>query len=225
GDDALSVDNSRIDVVAPLDRIRVGLSGRRNFYVEKALAANPVIEVSPVSNGNDVIVCGCDRLPPNGNVLLLPDAARPLAAGMLAVVKPNHPVASDLLVAAAIASPTSGVEKGDVIVRAGDVPAVVASERDGRRIVELRFEPAAENAITTAFPILVANAIRWLDGRQGNATQLQAGEPLRWPLPEAEGQTAIAVTGPDGEPRAAQVTGRMLTVVDTGLPGVYTVRA
>jgi Ca-activated chloride channel homolog len=222
-DDSLAVDNSRIDVVPPVERIRVGFSGPKNYYVEKALAADSAIAVLPASSGLDVLVCGCDQLPPHGNILRLSDAARPLAAGSLAVVSPNHPVASDLLFAGAIARPTSGAENGETIVRAGDVPAVVAVERDGRRVVEFRFEPAAENAITTAFPILVANAIRWLDGRQGNATQIQAGEPLRWTLPE--GATAVAVTGPDGKARAPQVAGRTLTVVDTRAPGVYTVRA
>ena len=223
GEDALSIDDTRADVVPGRERIRVGLSGRRNFYVEKALAANSAVAVSPVSDGgSDVIVCGCDQLPSTGNVLLVPDGARASEPGVLAVVKPSHPVASELVFAGAVANPTAGREKGDIIVRAGDVPAVVASERDGRRVVELRFQPAAESAISTAFPILIANAIRWLDGRQRNATQLQAGEPLRWVM--REGQNAVTVIGPEGKARSSQVAGRMLTVVDTGLPGIYKVR-
>ena len=222
--DALALDNVRADVAPPIERIRVAFSGRKNFYVEKAIAANPALAISTVSNDSDVIVCACDRLPAAGNVLLLPDSVRPRPqdAGVLAVAKPNHPIASDLEFAGTIASPTTGVDNGDVVVRAGNVPAVLASERDGRRVVELRFVPSAESAIGAAFPILVANAIRWLDGRQINATQLDAGEPLRWILPP--GQTTATVTGPDGNARTAQITGRSLTVVDTATAGVYTVR-
>jgi len=153
----------------------------------------------------------------------VPDGGRVLDAGFLSVVKPEHPIASSLSLAQLVATPrATGVESGDVIVRAGGAAAVIASERDGRRLVELRFEPVQETAMSTAFPILIANAIRWLDGRRDNATQVLAGEPLHWTLPNET--RSVAVTGPDGKTRAAQVHGQNVTVADTGMPGVYTVR-
>ena len=221
GSDALPVDDSRMDIVPPAVRIRVALAGRRNFYIERALAANPMIAITTSAVDADVVVCGCDRLPTAGNALMLPDSNPPSDARVLSVVKPDHAIASELSFADAVASPTPGIVNGEVVVRAGDVPAVVASERDGRRIVELRFEPAPENAVNTAFPILIANAVRWLDGTRDNATQLDSGEPLRWTVPDARNPL---VTGPDGKTRAAQVSGRTLTVVDTAQPGLYTVR-
>jgi Mg-chelatase subunit ChlD len=230
-DDALSVDNERREIAAPLDRIRVWRAGRTNVYIDKALTANPAVAPAASFDVADVIVCGCAEPPGSGNVLFVADGGRVLDAGFLAVVKPEHPIASSLSqgslgslasLAQRVATPRAGVESGDVIVRAGDAAAVIASERDGRRLVELRFEPTQETAVSTAFPILIANAIRWLDGRLENATQVQAGEPLRWTLPNET--SSITVSGPDGKPRAAQVRGQNVTVADTGMPGVYTVR-
>src|SRR4029079_169557 len=127
--DALGIDNARMDVVPPFERIHVALLGQTNFYVEKAIAADPALAVSAVSDGSDVLVCGCDQPPPAGNVLLLPGSAPQSAAGLLAVVQPNHPIASDLRFAGASARVVPGVANGGAVVQAGDLPAVVASER------------------------------------------------------------------------------------------------
>jgi uncharacterized membrane protein/Mg-chelatase subunit ChlD len=222
-DDSLSIDNRRSDVALPFEPIRVGLRGRTNVYVQKALAANSTVALEPSSKVVDVIVCGCAEPPPTGNILLLPGGARTLDGGLLAVVNQDHPIASNLSFAEVAANPTAGLASGDVVVRAGGVPAVVAFERDGRRIVDLRFEPDTDTAVSTSFPILIANAIRWLDGRRDTPTQLVAGEPLQWTAPAAIG--GISVSGPDGNARAAQIRGRSVTVVDTGMPGIYTVRS
>ncbi|HUK34809.1 MAG TPA: BatA domain-containing protein, partial [Vicinamibacterales bacterium] len=171
-EDALAVDNQRTDVVPPVEPIRVRVAGRSNFYVDKALASDATITRQPSQDADELIVCGCEEPPPTGDVLLLRAGARRFDAAPLVVANPDHPIASALFFADTIASLAAGPENGDVIVRAGGVPAVVASERGGRRIVDIRFEPGPETAVNSAFPILIANAIRWLDGRGGNSTQL-----------------------------------------------------
>ncbi len=221
-DDALPIDDERRDVVAPFEPVRVRLEGARNFYVEKALAANASVAVVGAGEAADVIVCGCDRLPPAGNVLRIPDRVPVSSGAALTVVAPLHPLATDVPLADTIVSPAAGVVDGDVVVRAGGAPAIVASDRDGRRVVDFRFPPAPEAAIGAAFPILVANAVRWLDGRQDNPTAVVAGEPLRWIVPEPAGGTEVV--GPDGRTRPAQISGRTMTVADTTLPGIYVVR-
>jgi Mg-chelatase subunit ChlD len=223
-DDALAADNLRTEVVPSRERIRVAFAGRKNFYIEKAIAADSSIVLAPSTTVADVVVCGCDSLPPTGNVLLLPDNVAVSDTVALAISSPDHPIAAGVFFADAVAAATSGVANGGAVVaRAGDAPVVVASEHDGRRIVELRFQPSPDMAIGTAFPILVANAVRWLDGRQGNATQVQEGEPLRWAV--ADTSSAVSVIGPDGKTRASQIADRALTVLETGMLGVYTVRS
>jgi Mg-chelatase subunit ChlD len=244
GEDALDADNRRWTVVPPLKRVRVAIVNRGSPFLEKALAVNPAVSLQNVpfdrveqtsrtkaepAQPPDVVVCeGCRELPRSRGVLIVPPGAGSLGPAALTVVRPDHPIATSLdfggLFGVSMTAHIVAFD-GDVIVRVGDQPAVVAYEHDGQRIVEFRLDVTRSDlALSTAFPILVANAVDWLAARNENPLEIESGEPLRWTLPEAPASDGISVTGPDGRPRHAQLLGRRLTIVETDLPGVYRVR-
>src|SRR4030095_12517468 len=69
------------------------------------------------------------------------------------------------------------VEDADVIVRAGATPIVIARQAQGRRMVTLNADLRDPDfPLTTAFPVLVANAIEWLGS--SNETPLANGIAL-----------------------------------------------
>jgi hypothetical protein len=237
-DDALRVDNLRFTVTPPVDRIRALLVTRGNFFLERVLAARPGLALDVRAPGwpfdgqsRDVIICdGCRDLPPGdaGVLLIAPSGAPPAARGAeLALVDRDHPVARSLDVAgiAADALPEITRTGAAVILRAGRFPVVTAYERDGRRVVEWSLDLAASNLpFSTAFPVLVANAVDWLAVRGESPGEVVAGEPLRWAVAAPRLLSGVTVAGPDGQPVPFRVSGRQLAVGVTDAPGAYRVR-
>lgn len=247
-DDALDADNSRFTVVPPLARIGVMLSTPGNFFLEKVLAANPrialeMVEPDRASNrvgaserraggaGVDVIVCdGCVEPPGRDEAtLLVAPRASPLAPAALAISTPGHAIAASLEFGELLVTPLTFpgmTTQGDVILRAGGQPVAVAYERDGRRIVELRLDLAAPDlALSTAFPVLIANAIDWLAEQDENRLEQTPGFLAQWRLPGLFASDQVSATAPDGRPARVSLQGRHLVIADTDLPGPYRVHS
>jgi hypothetical protein len=111
---------------------------------------------------------------------------------------------------------------GTVVAQAGGAPAIIASETDARRVVELRLDPdVGPFPFSAAFPVLVANILDWLAG-DGRARELTAGEPLRLRLgPQPERPQLIA---PDGRVVDSAFSDGILSSSDTASAGLYRVR-
>ena len=248
-DDALAVDNARFALIPPAQRLRVAVfeapapsqadqrvrndsTDTRDTFFTYALSVNRDVSIErprpETLRDFDVIVCNqCGELPPTrSSVLMIPAATASLEPGLLTVDRPEHPIAAAMEVDGVVAKPfaaTAAADDSDVILRAGGVPIVIASERHGRRVVEFRFDVTSSPlALTPAFPILIANTIDWLALRHANRGGLVAGEPLHWLLGD---RTSVHVTGPDGRALATRVHENELTTIETELAGVYRVHS
>ena len=232
--DALAADNQRFTIVMPDTPLRVRLIGR-NHWVEQALAAHPDVMVfapGPPPVGDepevDLVVCAsCDEIPadPRAGILLLPPPPTGTREPATVVVtEGTHPLLRGLNADGAWVSPIEigrPVDGAAVLAHAATLPVILAHDHDDRRIVELRFDPAA-SGITgeVAFPLLVANAVEWLSAPKRGPAVLVAGEPLRHFLNGNAGDAA-AVTGPDGRVFPARRTGAELVSGNTAVAGIY----
>ena len=236
GGDALAGDDRRFAVLAPPPRARVLLVSRGNFFLEKALAVNPSVSLASTGSTSeandpavDVVVCDrCESLPAGDSAVLMIPSLRYAGPAPLTVSLPEHPIAGQVapigtLAAAGESAPTP--PDASIILRAGGHPAILAYERDGRRVVEWRLDLTDSTfTLNPAFPMLFDNVLAWLDARAENATSVLAGEPLHWILRDSGAADGLTVVRPDGSPARASVSGRRLTTTDTTMVGIYEVR-
>lgn len=91
-----------------------------------------------------------------------------------------------------------GVEWMQPLVFVGDVPIILAGERDGRKIAVLAFSPnESDLPLQITWPILMANLAEWFIPNQTlTAYNLTTGEPLTI-TPPLDTQS-ITITSPDG---------------------------
>lgn len=239
GDDALPADDRRFAVVPRLGRARVLLVGG-SFFLEKALSVNPTVAVEHTGSLQvetrdfsaatyDVLVCEGCQAPSDLRVPLLiaaPRGGRAAAPAMLSVSAPEHPLLAGLDLTGLAARPgTSRAPEPseNVIARVGDEPAIVAYERKGVRVVELRVDPAdGELPLSPAFPVMIANTIDWLTARDRNPRQVIAGQPVEWLL--HRGPPSAEVVLPDNRTLSIPVFENHLTVADTREAGIYRIR-
>lgn len=225
--DALAMDNERATVLPPLESIRVDVASADPFLA-RALSSNHSITIQSEHEKAtaDVIVCeDCDQIPDTAaGVLIIAAPSTTHEAGPLTVANPHHPLAAAVDVDGIEASvgPSAPVDdQGEVVLRVGGRPAVIAHERDGRRVVDIRIDVGASNLrFDAAFPVLVANSVNWLSGRDENVTDVAPGDPLLWRLP---GVPTASVFGPNGRPIPSRLVAGRLSVDDTSTSGVYRV--
>jgi hypothetical protein len=239
GGDGLAADNTRSAVVPPSGRVRTALLGYRGTFVEQALVANPAVALMPFASatdaeaevargGIDLVVCaGCTDAPAFARAaLVLPPIGSGALRGRLTVVNSVHPVttALDLAALPAAPAPTPVRAGADILARADGVPAIVALDSDGRRIVDIGLDLSDQAfALTAAFPVLIANAVDWLAAAGALPSEAVAGDPVRVAVVDSASATgpAVTVTGPDGRQRATARAGSQIVVTDTSTPGIY----
>jgi hypothetical protein len=226
--DGLAADNVRHAVIASPEPKRALLLGR-SHYLEQALAALPGIEIgSPESmdaSNTDLVICaGCQQTPrayPDAGLLLLPPAgASSGSAAPLIVTADRHPIIDSMPATGGMVVPIGAaddIDETDVLARAGGAPAIVAYARDGRRVVEWRFDPE-RSGITAepAFPMLVATSLAWL---APEPEAVDAGQPLLLHVAE----TVTRVVGPDGRDVVYRADGNAIAITDTDAAGAYRV--
>ena len=227
GDDAVASDNSRSLVVPPAANVRVLLIGEGGYFLEKALSAHPnVTVVSSESADHDLVICtGCREVPAGtADVLMFTPPAPGADSFALVRTSVEHPVTDDVdLDGTRAVVAGSGTLDGVVIAVAGGSPAIVADDSGARRILEIRLD--SDNGpfpLSTAFPLLIANAIGWLSHRGDNRTILTAGEPLQWNV-GVQRQTPVVVA-PDNREVPSRFANGILSVADTRVAGLYRIR-
>ena len=231
-EDAIAGDNARAAVIPPPVAVRVAMTGT-NSFLEEALRTRPGVVLVPPSQPADVVVCvGCAG-PESGGVptttgalVVVPPAAARTAAAPLtlesAVAGLETSRGLDGAVAVAIDGPQP--PPGSVVARAGTLPAILAYDANGRRVMELRLDlTQSPLVLTPAFPILIADALDWLSGRDLAAAMYDAGRPIVRPLPRG-GSGAPRVDGPGNTAVTAAADATRVTVPPTTTAGVYRVR-
>jgi hypothetical protein len=250
-DDELDADNVAYTLLPDARRLRVGVSAE-NLFLLQALAVNSEIDAIRLSSGPpasefDLIVgegqAGADLFGSNRPLLLVnpPDVAGALQTGgdierpEITQFDARHPVNgflnyADLHIesapkreAAAWLKPVAG-SATDPVIWAGD---------DGRRrVVVVGFDLAKSDLpLKVEFPILLANSLAWLSGRDALAPEraVRTGQTVSIPLPapaeNASGETGNAVTikMPGGEERELPRGDGPALFADTMRAGAYEV--
>lgn len=207
--DALPTDDRR-SLVLRAEHTRVRLMTGTSPFVERALTANPDVTLDAGSSAPDLVVCACRELPEGtANVLMLPGPDDAVAAGA-ATAPLTADVATHRLLggvdfaglAGRATSAAGAVVPGpsSVVLRAGAQPVLVASERNGRRIVALDLNldivPGSNTnvALTPAFPILIANIVDWLAAQEPAATGASESDLRAFPAAPADSPVDLSNT-------------------------------
>lgn len=238
-DDDLAADNIAYAFLPNARRVRVGVVSENPFLLE-ALAANTSLAASKLSAGSngaefDCLVIDGVSIESNGPVLAInpPDTAGLWrATGQrdqpeITSVEHSHPVNSylsygDLHVENVASRETASWLKP--IVTAGSDPLLWAGDDGRRRIVLVGFDLARSDLpLKVEFPILLANAMSWLAGRDSPATEraVRTGQPatIQTSAPSA------SITTPAGETRVVASRDGSVVFADTLRIGTYAVTA
>ncbi|HSE39035.1 MAG TPA: hypothetical protein VLG74_17160, partial [Blastocatellia bacterium] len=237
-DDDLEADNVAYAALPSVQKVRVGIISDNPFLLE-ALAANTGVDATRISASSTRGEFDC--LVSDGAAIIESDHAvlavnPPDTAGLwrttgarehpeITSVERAHPVNSflsygDLNVESVPTRETASWLKP--IVSAAKDPLICAGDDGRRRIVMIGFDLARSDLpLKVEFPILLANAVSWLAGRDSPATQraMRTGQP-------ATVQTsapAARITTPAGDTREVAASDGSLVFADTLRVGKYEV--
>ncbi|HLF83171.1 MAG TPA: VWA domain-containing protein [Blastocatellia bacterium] len=238
-EDDLAADNVAYAFLPTARTVRVGVIGENPFLLE-ALAANADLAASKISASSNtsefdcIVSDGAGVIETNRPLLAInPPDAEGLwrATGQrdhpdITSVERSHPVNSflsygDLHVEHVASHETASWLRP--IVSAGSDPLIWAGDDGRRRIVMIGFDLARSDLpLKVEFPILLANAMFWLAGRDSPATEraVRAGQPatIQTSAPSA------AITTPAGETREVVSRDGSVVFADTLRVGMYDVK-
>jgi Ca-activated chloride channel family protein len=239
-EDDLAADNVAYAFLPNTRKVRVGVISENPFLLE-ALTANSEVSASKVSAGTsgaefDCIVSdGSGSIEANRPVLAInpPDAAGLWrATGQrdhpeVNSVDRSHPVNSFLSYADLHVENITNRETASwlkPIVSDGNDPLIWAGDDGRRRIVMIGFDlTRSDLPLKVEFPILLANAMSWLAGRDPAATEraIRAGqtETIHTSLASA------SITTPEGDTREVAARDGSIVFADTLRTGTYEVKA
>ena len=244
--DDLATDNVAHAVIPEPRRLRVLLAGPGNAFLEKALEADPSVELTRkgieavAEGGYDAVVLDTQappRLPPGRYLLVnvVPPGVPLQEIGRVAEPPVldwdrNHPVMRymDLSrVAIQEALRVRPVGQGRALAESPLTPLIYAFEEAGIRGIYVGFDLfKTDLPLRVAFPLFVSNALRWLapSRLEDAGLQLTSGQAITVALPGGGGEATVR--GPDGRARrvSADRSGR-IHFVDTAQAGLYTVTA
>lgn len=242
-DDDLAADNLAYAVLPDSRRLRVAVAGDNPFLLQ-ALAVNPAIDARKLISGSAPLA-DFDCVITDGDVAAeILSSEKPLlainpqdaagywqAAGQVenpAVTSfdRSHPVNGYLSYADLHVEAMTKRETGNwlrPVAQSGTDALIVAGEKGGRRVVMLGFDLAKSDLpLKIEFPILLANSIAWLTGREAVAEEraVRAGQPVLLRAQAAEAQ----VTTPEGDEQPVALKDGAAAFAETLRAGVYEVQ-
>ena len=239
-EDDLAADNVAYAFLPNTRKVRVGVISENPFLIE-VLAANSDISASKVSAGASsaefdcLVIDGAGAIEGNRPVLVInpPDIAglwratgqreRPEVNS----VDRSHPVNSFLSYADLHVENITNRETASwlkPIVSDGNDPLIWAGDDGRRRIVMIGFDlRRSDLPLKVEFPILLANTMSWLAGRDPAATEgaIRAGQTKTIHTSAA----SASITTPDGDTREVAARDGSIVFADTLRTGTYEVKA
>ncbi|OGX40177.1 MAG: hypothetical protein A3C53_07530 [Omnitrophica WOR_2 bacterium RIFCSPHIGHO2_02_FULL_68_15] len=184
-----------------------------NWTTDETRAAHPALvitdradQVTPADAAALVFFPPADRLPVMSHWVVSPD--HPVGAYLPSVVA----VSATLNLAEV--EPGTGVPVVWALVAGREFPVILANEREGRRMVDIRLDPSGSMSST---PLLLAffNSLRWLMGYRDAQTP---GEPL---TASGFAPGPVRVHRPDGSTDTVESSGGTVRYEETTLSGRY----
>lgn len=249
-DDALQADNAAFRVGVMQKPIKVLLVGEGNFFLERALALEPNVQLSKAPSvpesergervgGGEFDLIIFDRKPPvpvkARAVVVIRAAGGPIArlgqtvrTPRVALWEREHPLMrylelSNLLIDNAPRMQPASWAK--VLVESPQTPLIVAGEHQNRRWVGIGWDLLESDfPLQPAFPIFVANLLRWAVGEQGGATDLTVRTGIPFSLVVDPTETELTLRDPDGRTRQFPVNDGAVVIPGLERVGVHTVQ-
>ncbi|HTU00815.1 MAG TPA: BatA and WFA domain-containing protein, partial [Candidatus Sulfotelmatobacter sp.] len=247
--DDLTADNQALAVIPAPKPLRVLLvSPAGNIFLEKALAADPLVQVQRgtaenLSAAGTYDVAIIDSVPlkaplPSGRYVLVNTVPPGVPLEVQGRVQQptimdwdrSHPAMryldlSKVVIQEALRLRPLGSSR--TLVESSLTPLITAVDERGLRAILIGFDlTRSDFPLRVAFPLFLGNALRWLNPSrlEDAGLQLKTGQPITVSLPAAARQATV--TDPSGVSRtlAADADGRV-TFMDTGRAGLYEIRA
>ena len=239
-DDDLAADNVAYAHLPDARKLRIGVASENPFLLQ-ALAVNPDLDARRITAGDSglseldcVVTDGPSAGVLAGNLALIainPSDSEGLwrTTGELekpgvASVNLSHPVNDSLsyadlhIEAASKREPASWMKP---VVGTADDGLIWAGDDGHRRVVMIGFDLAKSDLpLKVEFPLLLANSISWVVGRDSNASErvVRAGEPIT-----LRGADTIALTTPDGRSEQIPTANGVAAFAGTLQVGIYSV--
>ena len=233
--DALLADNERWSVPTTTYTRELFYAGEGNVFLEKALRLNKRVEIVSAADGDGgdssaseddplTIFDGIgSELPERGNGLILHPPAgfagwdwgneqQPQAA----IEQIDHPILEHVALEDVYVAQVRGLEPPsgwEAVVRSGDLPLILTTEKDGQRFVVFTFDlKQSDLPLRPEFPVLMHQIVNWLMPEEhAQLSEGRLNEPTVIPVSTESDQ--VIVTDPSGDK----------TTVDTAqLSAVYT---
>lgn len=246
-EDDLAADNHAAAVIPAPHPVRVLLVSQGNAFLEKALAADPQVQVETgtveqfgKAGEYDVVIL--DGVPvkkvPAGRYLFINTLPEGTSLNLQGRVEDppiidwdrTHPVLRYLDLSKVIVQDAMRVRpmgSGRALVESNLTPLIYALDEGGLKAVFVGFDLyRTDFPLRVAFPLFVSNALRWLYPSQleDAGLQLSTGQPLTVSLPAGSG--AATVVDPTGKTHRLRpdADGR-IGFVETTHAGIYAVKA
>ncbi|MCS7190641.1 MAG: hypothetical protein NZ843_03450, partial [Fimbriimonadales bacterium] len=249
-DDALASDNAAFRVGVMQKPIRVLLVGAGNFFLERALALEPNVQLSKAPSvpdsergervgGGEFDLIIFDRKPPvpvkARAVVVIRATGGPIAglgqtvrAPRVALWEREHPLMRYLELGNLLIDNAPRMQPASwakVLAESPQTPLIVAGEHQNRRWVGIGWDLLESDfPLQPAFPIFVANLLRWAVGEQGGATDLTVRTGIPFSLVVDPAETEIALRDPDGRTRSFPVNDGAVVIPGLERVGVHTVQ-
>jgi hypothetical protein len=244
--DALASDNQAMALLPKRETTRVVLVTPGNLFLQKALQANPLVELTAVKElpkTYEAVLVHVfhrlvpEKLPPGSSLFVDPRSGcdqwtlgevleNPIVTKQDATSPLMQHVRLDnvLLPKARQLKPAEGAQ---VLVSAvsGD-PLYFALERPGQKALVLTVDlDEGDLTFRTAFPIMVTNALAWFSGQSGELREaLVAGAVTELELPQATAARPLALFSPSGLQRPLSSGLTKVSVGPLDEIGIWSVR-
>lgn len=249
-DDALDADNRAFRVGIAQKPIRVLLVGEGNFFLERALTLEPNVKVDKapsvpetergerVGGGNYELVI-FDRVAPVSvkarAVMVIKAQGGPIAALGQSVRHPRvalwereHPLMRYLELGNLLIDNAPRITPAPwakTLAESQQTPLIVAGEHQGRRWVGIGWDLLESDfPLQPAFPIFLANLLRWAVGEQGGTTDLTVRTGIPFSLVVDPSETELTVRDPEGNTRTYPVNDGSVIIPGLERAGLYTVK-
>jgi Mg-chelatase subunit ChlD len=246
-EDDLAVDNTAVGTIPPPRPIRVLLASKGNAFLEKALAADPQIQVEMGTSELlekaaqfDVVILDNiqAKVAPAGRYLLLNTVPEGIPLEVMGRVDEppivdwdrHHPAMRYLDLSKVVIQNAMRVRPmggGRALAESNLTPLIYAIDERGIKAIFVGFDlQQTDFPLRVAFPLFISNALRWLYPSQIEEAglQLRTGQALTANLPVGAREATLIDAAGKSHVLPADADGRV-GFVETTRVGVYTLKA